>query len=147
VGRVPADERHRELAGRGKKTLGEALQPCRVSFPQCQRERHPARATGHRGNIGEVDGHGAKAYVFGRQVRRIVDALDQRVDDRDEIAAGRRPQYRAVVADADTDVGIRRRAREVAANQLELIHRRTFPLTLSWRPARAASSRRDRVRH
>ncbi len=70
-----------------------------------------------------------------------MNARDERVDDRDELAPGFGFEDGAVVADADHDAARILRTREIRRNQLELIHCLEIALR-----ARVTTGRRRRDR-
>jgi len=89
-----------------------------VGLRKRERERRPARLRAHRGEVAEVHGQRAVAEQRGRDAVREMHARDQRVDgDGHEAVHG---EHRGVVADADQDIRVAARPREIALDDLEL---------------------------
>jgi len=121
-GRVTTDKRKPVLSRGDMQTLCEPADPVFVSFGHCQGQHHPARPSAHRGDVGQVDCHGAITEVGCCNVDREMHGLDQGINHANEFATGVRLQYGAVIAYTGDDTGRFVRSDEIALNQFKFIH-------------------------
>ena len=95
----PRLTRHR-ATGEVGEAGGEFGQPGFVDVGKCQGEQCPGGLRAHRGQVAQVYGQDAVADRGGGAAMGKVDAVHERVDGGDEVAARGRVEQRGVVADA-----------------------------------------------
>lgn len=115
--RVAADEldivRTRQIA----EAPGERREPALVCTRQRQGEQRPRGGGAHGRDIAQVHRECAVADRSGVRGGREVHALDQRVDNRDEVLSRRRHEHRTVVADPGAHVGTHTHGTKVSVDQ------------------------------
>ena len=120
---VAADQLAVEAVRQREHAPAESLQPGFVGLRQRQRQREGERPRAHRRQVGQVDRQRLVPERLGVDVVEDMPAADQHVGgDRQALAACRRAEQRAIVADPEQ--GLPGRAPiEEAADQLELAER------------------------
>src|SRR5688572_5792816 len=106
-------------------TAAEAVEPQLLGGRQRQGERAPARPRAHGCEIAEIDGHQAVAEQMRRHAVREMHARDERVHRDGHVAVDR--EHGRIVADAEHDVGVAGRPREVARDDVELADHDSLP--------------------